>query len=112
MISYKEPGAEARITVEYDQGNKRADNDAASKAFAMTMAQAAADYTSLAVQHTNIWNSDYMPFEEKGFVCIGVYNAYDNPFYHKITDTPDRTDLANFTEAVKMVLATLATLCV
>jgi FMN phosphatase YigB (HAD superfamily) len=111
MISYKEPGAEARITVEYDQGNKRADNDAVSKAFAMTMAQAAADYTSLTVAHTDIWNSDYMPFEEKGFVCIGVYNAYDNPFYHKISDTPDRTDLANFTEAVKMVLATIATLC-
>lgn len=111
MISYKEPGAEARITVEYDQGNKRVDNDAASKAFAMTMAQAAADYTSLVVEHTNIWNSDYMPFEEKGFACIGVYNAYDNPFYHKTSDTLDRIDLANFTEAVKMVLATVATLC-
>ena len=111
MISYKEPGAEARITVEYDQGNKQADNDAASKAFAMMMAQAAADYTSLAVEHTNIWNSDYMPFEEKGFTCIGVYNAYDNPFYHKTSDTIDRIDVANFTEAVKMVLATVATLC-
>ena len=111
MISYKEPGAEARIVVEYDQGNKRADNDAASKAFAMVMAQAAADYTSLAVEHTNIWNSDYMPFEERGFACIGVYNAYDNPFYHKTSDTPDRIDLANFTEAVKMVLATVTTLC-
>lgn len=111
MISYKQPGAEAQITVEYDQGNKRADNDAASKAFAMTMAQAAADYTSLVVEHTNIWNSDYMPFEEKGFACIGVYNAYDNPFYHTTSDTLDRIDLANFTEAVKMVLATVVTLC-
>lgn len=111
MISYKEPGADARIVVEYDQGNKRADNDAASKAFAMVMAQAAADYTSLAVEHTNIWSSDYLPFEEKGFACIGVYNAYDNPFYHKTSDTPDRIDLTNFTEAVKMVLATIKTLC-
>ncbi len=111
MISYKQPGAEARITVEYDQGNERPDNNAASQAFAMTMAQAAADYTSLAVVHTDIWNSDYLPFEAKGFVCIGVYNAYDNPYYHKTTDTLDHIDLANFTEAVKMVLATVATLC-
>ena len=88
MISYKEAGAEPRITVEYDQGNKRPDNDAAAKAFAMVMAQAAAEYTSLAVEHTDIWNSDYMPFEAEGYACVGVYNAYDNPFYHNPRTRP------------------------
>src|SRR6185369_18096053 len=39
----------------------------------------AADYTLLTVEHTSIWNSDYMPFEAQGFASIGVYNADDNP---------------------------------
>lgn len=111
MISYKEAGGAARIVVEYDQGNKTHVNDAAAKSFADTMARAAADYTALEVEHTDIWSSDYMPFEAEGFACVGVYNAYDNPFYHKSSDTPDKLDVENFSEAVKMVLATLATLC-
>jgi FMN phosphatase YigB (HAD superfamily) len=111
MISYKDPGGASRIIVEYDQGNKNPANDAAAKSYAMTMAQAAADYTSLAVEHTNIWNSDYIPFETKGFACIGVYNAYENPYYHKSSDTLAKIDLPNFTEAVRMILATLLILC-
>jgi hypothetical protein len=39
------------------------------------MAQLAADYTSMTVEHTDIWSSDYMPFEAKGFPCIGLYDG-------------------------------------
>lgn len=71
------------------------------------MAQAAADYTSLAIEHTDIWNSDYMPFEAKGYVCIGVYEGGENPHYHKTTDTAETVNLNHLAEVSKMVLATV-----
>lgn len=110
MVSYKKPGAPGRIIVEYDQGNKNPGNDAAAKAFGLTMAQSAADYTSLKVEHTDIWNSDYIPFEAKGYACIGAFDADENPFYHKSSDTLDKIDFSHFAEVVKMVLATVLVL--
>lgn len=107
MISFNSPGEPSRIIVEFDQGNKVAENDAEAERYGKVMAQAAADYTSLEVSHTDIWNSDYMPFEARGYVCIGAFESSENPFYHKTTDTIDKIDFPHFTEAVKMVLATI-----
>ena len=78
MIAYQDPQRPKVVKVEYDQGNRNPGNDAAAKAFGLLMAQAAADYTHLAVEHTDIWNSDYMPFEAKGYACIGVYEGGEN----------------------------------
>lgn len=94
------------VVVEYDQGNRNPSNDAAAKAFGLVMAQAAADFTGLAVEHTDIWNSDYMPFEARGFACIGAFEGGKNPHYHRSTDTLDRIDGEYLTEVVRMVLAT------
>lgn len=110
MISFNSPGEPSRIIVEFDQGNKIAANDADAEKYGAVMAQAAADYTSLEVSHTDIWNSDYIPFEAKGYVCIGAFNSSENPFYHKTTDTIDKIDFPHFTEAVKMVLATIVSI--
>ena len=81
--------------MEYDQGNRHPGNDAAARAYGLLMAQAAADYTTLEVEHTDIWNSDYMPFEAKGYACIGAYEGGENPYYHKSTDVAgaDRREL-------------------
>jgi hypothetical protein len=108
MIGYKAPGSPARITVEYDHGNRNPGNDAAAKAFGLLMAQAARDYTSLDPVHSDIWSSDYMPFEAKGFACIGAYDADENPHYHRTTDVASTLDFAHLAEVVKMVLATIA----
>ncbi|QIF01668.1 M20/M25/M40 family metallo-hydrolase [Roseimicrobium sp. ORNL1] len=109
MISFPDPANPARIIVEYDQGNRNPQNDPAAKAYGLLMAQAAADYTSLEVEHTDIWNSDYMPFEAKGFACIGAYEAGKNPGYHTTADKPGSIDVSYLTEAARMVLATVAT---
>jgi hypothetical protein len=110
MVAFSDPANRARVVVEYDQGNRNPENDAAAKAYGLLMAQAAADYTSLQVEHTDIWNSDYMPFEAKGYPCIGAYEAGQNPGYHRVADTPDSVDLTYLTEIVKMLLATVATI--
>ena len=109
MIGYKAQGSARQITVEYDQGNRHPGNDAAAKAFGLMMAQAARDYTKLTPIHTDIWSSDYIPFEAKGFACIGAYDADENPHYHSTTDVASTLDLAHLGQVVKMVLATVLT---
>lgn len=108
MVGYRDPANPDRIIVEYDQGNAHPGNDEAARSFGLVMAQMAAEHTSLSVEHTDIWNSDYMPFEAKGYPCIGVYEAAQNPGYHKTTDTQDRLDMNHLAQIAKMVLATVA----
>jgi Peptidase family M28 len=111
MVGYRDPARPDLVTVEFDQGNAQPGNDAAARGHAMTMAQAAADYTLLQVEHTDIWNSDYMPFEAKGYACIGLYDgAADAPFYHSTEDTLDKVDLARIAEVTRLVVATVATI--
>jgi beta-phosphoglucomutase-like phosphatase (HAD superfamily) len=106
MVAFQDPARPNLVRVEYDQGNHHPGNDPAAKAFGLMMAQAAADYTNLAVELTDIWNSDYMPFEAKGYAAIGVYEGGENPHYHKTTDTTETVNLNHLAEVSKMVLAT------
>jgi beta-phosphoglucomutase-like phosphatase (HAD superfamily) len=107
MVAFQDPARPNLVRVEYDQGNHHPGNDPAAKAFGLLMAQAAADYTNLAIEHTDIWNSDYMPFEAKGYAAIGVYEGGENPHYHKTTDTAETVNLNHLAEVSKMVLATM-----
>lgn len=107
MVAFQDPARPNLVRVEYDQGNHHPGNDPAAKAFGLLMAQAAADYTNLAIEHTDIWNSDYMPFEAKGYAAIGVYEGGENPHYHKTTDTAETVNLHHLAEVSKMVLATV-----
>jgi hypothetical protein len=106
MLGYPPAGSWSTI-VERDQGNAVSTNDAASYAYADTMAQAALAYTSLSVTHGNIYSSDYMPFESRGFVCIGAFEQGDNPNYHTTGDIASAVNFPYVTDNVKMVLATL-----
>jgi hypothetical protein len=109
MVGHVDPQRPTNIVVEYDQGNVDPRNDAAAKAFGLQMAQLAADYTSMTVEHTDIWSSDYMPFEAKGFPCIGLYDGgADSPFYHTTNDTMNAVDLPRLTEVAGLVCAFVA----
>jgi len=107
MIAYQAPDKLRHIVIEYDQGNRNPGNDAAAKAFGLQMAQVAADYTNLIVTHTDIWNSDYIPFEEKGYACIGLYEASENPGYHKTSDVLASLDMDHLAEVAKLLVATV-----
>jgi FMN phosphatase YigB (HAD superfamily) len=107
MVAYQSAAKPGHIVVEYDQGNRHPGNDAAAKAYGLLMAQAAADYSTLTVEHTDIWNSDYMPFEALGYPCIGVFEASENPGYHMTTDVASVLDTNHLAEVARMVVATL-----
>jgi Zn-dependent M28 family amino/carboxypeptidase len=107
MVAYQSAAKPGHIVVEYDQGNRHPGNDAAAKAYGLLMAQAAADYSTLTVEHTDIWNSDYMPFEARGYPCIGVFEASENPGYHMTADVASVLDTNHLAEVARMVVATL-----
>ena len=111
MIGFPEDAAHPTIIVERDLGNAVAANDAASQADAGQMVVAAATYTSLKTKLGPIYDSDYMPFEHYGYVCVGAFDGADGqPFYHSTTDTPDKVNGAFHAEVVRLVAATIVTL--
>ncbi|MCL4674965.1 MAG: M20/M25/M40 family metallo-hydrolase [Pararhodobacter sp.] len=110
MLGHHPADPRAPIVIEYDQGNAVAANDARARAFALLAARLAAQHATLAVTHTDIWDSDYMPFEAAGFPCIGLYdNGAESAQYHTTSDTADRVDFPRLEQAARIVVATLAT---
>ncbi len=110
MLAFHPASSQAPIIIEYDQGNAVAANDAAARRYAMMSAQMAAAHTSLSSTHTNIWDSDYMPFEADGFPCMGFYDGgADAPEYHTSADTVALMDFPRLEQVTRLLVATVAT---
>ena len=109
MLGHRPPAPDAPMIIEYDQGNIVPTNDAPARDFAQTAAQLAAVHTTLTTSHTDIWASDYMPFEAQGFPCIGLYDGgAEGAHYHTTHDTPDNVDYQRLEQATRLVVAILA----
>lgn len=105
MVGYPPPNLV--ITIEQDRGNVVSANNQPSQEFAKVMAQMATDYTHLPVALGEIYGSDYMPFEARGYVVIGVYDDGNNPNYHRSSDTPDTVNYAYMADVARIALATI-----
>jgi hypothetical protein len=84
------------------------ENNEMSQQFGQKMEQYAKDYTELAVKFDPIYASDYMPFEARGYVCIGAYDGSaidENPHYHTQLDIPENLNIPFLKSVTKMVLA-------
>lgn len=109
MLGHRPPRATDPMVIEYDQGNATAGNDAAARTFGQEAARLAQAHTTLATSHTDIWDSDYMPFEARGFPCIGLFDGgNEGAVYHTTRDTPDRVDYARLEQATRLTVAILA----
>jgi len=98
------------IVIEYDQGNAVASNNAAAREYGLLAAQLAAVHSTLSTVHTDIWDTDYMPFEAAGYPSIGFYdNGADAPEYHTSNDTMATMDFDRLEQVARIVVATLAT---
>jgi hypothetical protein len=83
-------------------------NNEASQDFGLTMKGLAETYTDLSIEFDPIDASDYMPFEARGYVCVGAYDGAakpSNPHYHSDTDVITNLDMVFLTNVTKMVLA-------
>ena len=104
-------GSNNTTNVDIDDGTTGSvsSNNEASLLLGEKMEQMAIDYTDLNV--VNQWpidNSDYMPFEARGYVCIGAYDGSvveGNTHYHSETDLPSNLNMDLLTSLTKMVLA-------
>lgn len=109
MLGFDPKHPEDPVFIEHDQGNATPSNDDAARRAAMLAAGVAADITTLPIEHTDIWNSDYMPFEEAGYPCIGFYDGgAEPPLYHTSRDLARTMNFPRLTEVARLVIATLA----
>lgn len=104
MVGY--PSTDSAIIVERDMGGV-ASNNQASQDFGKVMEQMALDYTSMPVKLGPIYSSDYMPFEARGYVVIGAYEAGENPHYHTSTDAPNTVNYSYVADVARMTMATV-----
>jgi len=95
----------------YEEHNRVLCNDKESIECGKTMIINTYKYTNLIPEERSIYDSDYEPFEKRGYVVIGAYDGSAeperNPHYHSITDTPDKIDWNYLTSVTKIVLATI-----
>lgn len=105
MIGY--PPDDKAVIIEVDMGNAVAGNDTDSQQLGQLMVRMAADYTGLPTIQGNIYASDYMPFESRGYVVAGVYEGGESPWYHSAGDTPDTVDYNYVTDVARLILGAL-----
>ncbi len=108
-----EPGflsTNSTMNIDVDDGTTGSvsTNNEASQLLGQKMEKMAIDYTNLKVEYDPIAFSDYMPFEARGYVCVGAYDGSaveQNRHYHSETDVPSNLDLDFLTSITKMTLA-------
>ena len=113
MDMCSEPGFLSTLTtanVDIDDGQTGvvSSNNEASQNFGLLMKNLAETYTNLSIEFDPIDASDYMPFEARGYVCIGAYDGAaksSNPHYHSDTDVINNLDMSLLTNITKMTLA-------
>ncbi len=89
------------VIVERDEGNSQSSNDYLSHVYADTLARYIVEYTTLDTQFGPIYSSDYMPFEERGFVTLGLFEYHWNSTYHSSDDVIDSLDVAYATQVIR-----------
>ena len=102
------PAARDRaLLVDRDEGGATPANDAASRRLVATMQGLAKRYLAVPTRVDPAYDSDYVPFEARGYPIVGLYEGEGYAHYHKATDTPDRVDYAYVAEAARLTLATI-----
>ncbi len=66
-------------------------------------------YTNLTAIKGPIYGSDYCPFENLGYVVVGLYDEgqCNNPHYHRSDDLPSDLDMDYVTSVTKLIVATI-----
>lgn len=97
----------------YKEHNRVISNDKRSIECGKIMIKNTYRYTNLIPVNGSIYDSDYKPFEKRGYVVVGVYDGsaeIENEYYHSINDTHDKIDWDYLTSVTKIVMATILTL--
>jgi hypothetical protein len=93
------------IYCERDEDGSPSVNNALSHLKTDTLANLIQIYTSLKPIISRAYSSDYMSFEDSGYVITGLYQASDYPHYHTSNDITANVDVAATTEVIRGALA-------
>lgn len=95
----------SQIICERDENDNPFFNNEASANVTDTLARLVQLYTTLTPVLGRAFGSDYVPFEDSGYVITGLYQASDYPFYHTPADSLGNVDTVATNEVVKGALA-------
>ena len=73
------------VTCERDEGPPQANNEA-SWAFTDTLATLTEMYTTLNTEISYAYGSDYVPFQQNGYIITGFYETNESPYVHSASD--------------------------
>ena len=101
------PDKAKSLFLDRDEGGQRENNDASAKLVAR-LEELARTVVKVPTKIDPVEASDYVPFEQHGYVVTGLYEGeYRYPHYHKSTDTPEKVDFGYVTDMARLTLAFL-----
>lgn len=80
------------ITCERDESQPNS-NNSASNAATLELMNLMELYSNLETNLAEAYGSDYVPFQEEGFVITGLYEFNESPYPHSSQDTMENVDL-------------------
>lgn len=96
------------VKVERDEDANPSSNNEASARYTDTLAALTRTYSTLATTITNAYGSDYMSFEDAGYVITGYYEGQETPHYHRSTDNFANVDPAYLYQISRGAIAGMA----
>ncbi|RCK73939.1 MAG: Cell surface protein [Ignavibacteriae bacterium] len=106
MIGYS--GGQDTVRVERDTDNSPSGNNAASAAYTDTLAALTELYSTLKTKITSAYGSDYLSFEDAGYVITGFFENIENPHYHQASDSIQYCDINYISQITKGAAAGIA----
>jgi hypothetical protein len=102
------PNEGGEVVVEHDTGNRVPTNDRDSVRLASEVAYIATRDLAIPTRRDEINNSDYMPFEARGYVTIGLYESGDyDKFRHTGRDGIERVNFGYVADVARVALVAL-----
>lgn len=95
------------ITCERDESPPQTNNEA-SWAYTDTLANLVQLYTALQTTVNYAYGSDYVPFQEKGYVITGFYETNESPYVHSPSDVLANLDVGYVYQVGAASMAALA----
>ena len=94
-----------RIKCERDEDDNPSMNNVLSSLKTDTLGRLINLYTTLIPVRSKAYGSDYMPFQNAGYVITGLYQESVDPNYHSANDKLENMDIASTTEVIKGAVA-------
>ena len=95
----------SKIVCERDENPTPSSNNAVSWAKTDTLAQLVRTYSNLEPKIDKAYSSDYVPFQDSGYIITGLYQESYYPFYHQDNDYVSNMDVDATEQVIQCALA-------